>query len=221
MVIALLMAFALSLDGFGVGLAYGLRRIRLPFGSLAVIALCTVLAMGVSMLFGNGVVLWMKFIPAQLLGAIIILCLGTFQLIRTVFNIDEKVPNNQAIPVIASLNQTAVNEQPVFRIQLPFLGLIVQVLRNPDLADIDGSGGISLRESMLLGCALAMDAFASGIGAALAGMTLSVIGIAALFLLAMIRLGQVLAGKIPEILINKAKLLPGMILILIGLGKLI
>ena len=217
---ALLMAFALSLDGFGVGLAYGLRRIRLPLGSLLVIALCTVLAMGVSMLFGSWVVLWLKFIPAKLLGAIIILGLGTFQLIRAVLNTEKKVPLSQAVPVMASIDQAWVVE-PVFRIQLRFLGLVVQVLRTPDLADIDGSGGISLRESLLLGSALAMDAFASGIGAALAGITLSVIGIVALTQLGMIRLGQILAGKIPEFLMTKAKFLPGIVLIFIGLAKLI
>lgn len=221
MVITLLMAFALSLDGFGVGLSYGLRRIRLQFSSLLVIAFCTVLAMGISMLFGNWVTFWLKFIPAQLVGAIIILSLGTFQLIRAMFNTEDKVPITQAVPVMASINQTVVIEQPIFRIQIRFLGLIVQVMRNPDSADIDGSGEISLKESILLGSALAMDAFASGIGAALAGMTLSVIGIVALTQLIMIRFGQVLAGKIPEILMHKAKLLPGMVLILVGLGKLI
>ncbi|MFZ3101009.1 MAG: sporulation membrane protein YtaF [Desulfitobacteriaceae bacterium] len=217
---ALLMAFALSLDGFGVGLAYGLRRIRLPLSSLLVIALCTVFAMGVSMLLGSWVVLWLKFIPAKLLGAIIILSLGIFQFIRAVFKTEKNVCINEAIPVMASINQ-AVLVEPVFRIQLRFLGLVVQVLRTPDLADIDGSGGISLRESLLLGSALAMDAFASGIGAALAGMTLFVIGIVALTQLVMIRLGQVLAGKIPEFLMTKAELLPGLVLIMVGLGKLI
>ena len=164
--------------------------------------------------------MWLKFIPAKLLGAIIILGLGTFQLIRAVLNTEKKVPLSQAVPVMASIDQAWVVE-PVFRIQLRFLGLVVQVLRTPDLADIDGSGGISLRESLLLGSALAMDAFASGIGAALAGITLSVIGIVALTQLGMIRLGQILAGKIPEFLMTKAKFLPGIVLIFIGLAKLI
>ncbi len=76
--VALLMAVALSLDGLGVGLAYGLRRIRLPLSSLIVIALCTVFAMGISMLLGSWVTLWLRFIPARSLGALILLVLGFF-----------------------------------------------------------------------------------------------------------------------------------------------
>lgn len=217
---ALIMAIALSLDGFGVGLAYGLRRIRIPMGSMAMIALCSVLAMGVSMLFGNWVVLWLKFIPARFLGAAILLILGIIQLIRAIRHSSKKEFIRDAVPAIATVSKPLTSE-PVFRIQLRFLGLVIQVLRTPDLADVDGSGGISLRESLLLGSALAMDAFASGIGAALAGMTLTVIVIVAITQIAMILLGQLLAGRIPAALMAKAEFLPGTVLIIVGVGKLI
>ena len=217
--VAMLMAVALSLDGFGVGLAYGLRRIRIPMSSLIVIALCTVFAMGISMLFGSWVMLWLRFIPARLLGATILLTLGFFQLARAIWNRKREI-FPQAVLAMAVVVQKPVLE-PVFRFQLSFFGLVIQVLKTPDIADVDGSGGISLRESLLLGSALAMDAFASGIGAAMAGMTLSVIGIVALTQIMMLRLGQQMAGKIPESWTAKAEYLPGAVLILVGLGKLI
>ncbi|MDR3585839.1 MAG: manganese efflux pump [Desulfosporosinus sp.] len=217
--VALLMAVALSLDGFGVGLAYGLRRILLPISSLIVIALCTVFAMGTSMLFGSWVTLWLRFIPARLLGASIILALGVFQLARAIWNHNREI-FPQAVPAIATVLPKMVPE-PVFKVRLQFLGLVIQVLKTPQIADVDGSGGISLRESLLLGSALAMDAFASGIGAAMAGMTLSVIGVVALTQIMMLRIGQQMAGKIPEYWTAKAEYLPGAVLILVGLGKLI
>jgi putative sporulation protein YtaF len=217
--VAILMAVALSLDGLGVGLAYGLRRIRIPMSSLIAIAMCTVFAMGISMLFGSWVTLWLKFIPARSLGATILLTLGVFQLARAIWNRNREI-FPQAVPAIAVVTQKPVLE-PVFRFQLSLFGLVIQVLKTPDIADVDGSGGISLRESLLLGSALAMDAFASGIGAAMAGMTLSVIGIVALTQIMMLRLGQQMAGKIPESWTAKAEYLPGTVLILVGLGKLI
>jgi len=216
--VAMLMAVALSLDGFGVGLAYGLRRIRIPISSLIAIALCTVFAMGISMLFGSWVTLWLRVIPARLLGATILLTLGFFQLARAIRNRQREILP-LAVPAMAVVIQKPMLE-PVFRFQLSFFGLVIQVLKTPDIADVDGSGGISLRESLLLGSALAMDAFASGIGAAMAGMTLSVIGIVALTQILMLRLGQQMAGKIPEYWTAKAEL-PGVVLILVGLGKLI
>lgn len=217
--VAILMAVALSLDGFGVGLAYGLRRIRIPISSLLVIALCTVFAMGISMLFGSWVTLWLRFVPVRLLGATILLTLGVFQLARAIWNRKQEV-FPQAVPAMAAVIQKPVLE-PVFRFQLSFFGLVIQVLKTPDIADVDGSGGISLRESILLGSALAMDAFASGIGAAMAGMKLSVIGIVALTQIMMLCLGQQMAGNIPENWTAKAEYLPGAVLILVGLGKLI
>jgi len=217
--VAMLMAVALSLDGFGVGLAYGLRRIRIPMSSLIAIALCTVFAMGISMLFGRWVTLWLKFIPVQILGATILLALGVFQLGRAIWNRKrEFFP--EAVPAMAVTVQKPVLE-PVFRFQLSLFGFVIQVLKTPDIADVDGSGAISLRESLLLGCALALDAFATGIGAAMAGMTFSIISIVALTLMVMLRLGQQMAGKIPENWTVNAEYLPGVVLILIGLGKLI
>ena len=217
--VAILMAVALSLDGFGVGLAYGLRRICIPVGSLIVIALCTVFAMGISMLFGSWVTLWLRFIPARLVGAAILFTLGVFQLARAIWNRKREI-FPPAVPAIAVVVQEPVLE-PVFRFQLSFLGLVIQVLKTPEIADVDGSGGIDLRESFLLGIALAMDAFACGIGAAMAGMTLSVIAIVALTQIIILCLGQQLAGKIPENWMAKADYLPGAVLILVGLGKLI
>ncbi len=217
--IAMLMAVALSLDGFGVGLAYGLRRIRIPINSLVAIAMCTVLAMGISMLFGGWVTLWLKLIPARLLGALILLSLGIFQLGKAIWNRKEVV-FPQAVPAMTAVHPKPVLE-PVFRFQLRFFGLVIQVLKSPDIADVDGSGVISLRESFLLGCALAVDAFASGIGAAMAGMNLSIIGIVAITQMMMLRLGQEMAGRIPENWTKKAEYLPGAVLILVGLGKLI
>ncbi|AET69069.1 putative sporulation protein YtaF [Desulfosporosinus orientis DSM 765] len=217
--VAILMAVALSLDGFGVGLAYGLRRIRIPINSLIAISMCTVLAMGISMLFGGWVTIWLKLIPARILGASILLALGLFQLGKVLWNRNEKsLP--EAVPAMAAAPPNLVLE-PVFRFQLRFFGLVIQVLKTPDIADVDGSGVISLKESILLGCALAVDAFAGGIGAAMAGMTLSVIGIVALTQIIMLRLGQQMAGKIPANWIDKAEYLPGAVLVLIGLGKLI
>ncbi len=217
--VAMLMAVALSLDGFGVGLAYGLRRIRIPMSSLIAIALCTVFAMGISMLFGSWVTSWLSFIPARLLGATILLTLGVFQLARAIWN-GQRDNFPEAVPAMAVALQKPVLE-PIFRFQLSLFGFVIQVLKTPAIADVDGSGGISLRESLLLGSALAMDAFASGIGAAMAGMTLSVIGLVALTQIMMLRLGQQMAGKIPENWITKAEYLPGVVLILVGLGKLI
>lgn len=214
--VALLIALALSLDGFGVGLSYGMRRIKIPLNSMSVIALCTVVAMGSSMLFGHWLILWFPTAPSKILGAVILLALGGFQLFQAIRN---RIDEEEAVTVMAS--PAPLTYEMVFKIRLEFFGLVIQVLKTPDLADIDGSGTISLGESFLLGCALAMDAFASGIGATLAGIPLYVVFIVALTQMVMLRLGQVLVGKLSYAFLGKAKFLPGTVLVIIGLTKLI
>lgn len=228
----LLLAVALSLDGFGVGLSYGLRRIRLPGISFVIISLCTVFTMGISMLLGRYLELFLNFISPRLIGAVLIIGLGGFQLIRAIrkqlTGLAEAEADDSAVAVVAlqpvaepKAALASVSAYPLMKIRLGFFGLVIQVMRTPDLADMDGSGGISLKESFLLGFALALDAFASGIGAALTGMYISEIAVVALTQLFIIRCGQLLAGKIPDRWIKKAEYLPGAVLILVGLGKLL
>ena len=63
----------------------------------------------------------------------------------------------------------------VFRIRP--LGLVVKILREPTVADTDTSGMIDIKEALLLGSALALDALGAGLGAAATGYNLSLIHI--------------------------------------------
>ncbi|MDR3288128.1 MAG: sporulation membrane protein YtaF [Peptococcaceae bacterium] len=219
--IGLLLAVALSVDGFGVGLSYGLRRIRLPVSSLSVITLCTILAMGISMLLGNILRLGISFFPVKLLGAAMMIALGVWQIAKAVkrrLAVQPPSAEPAVIPALASVPPRA--QQQLLNIRINYLGLVIQVLRTPDLADIDGSGVITFRESILLGIALAVDAFISGMGAAMTGIGFSVVILVAATQLLMIKSGQWLAQVTPEDLIQKAEFLPGAVLIFVGLGKI-
>ena len=99
-------------------------------------------------------------------------------------------------------------------------GLVIQVLKTPDVADMDGSGTISPAESILLGAALALDAFASGMAVTMTGFPYYIIGLVAVMTALMIRSGQMLIGKIPCGFLSKAKYLPGIMLIAIGILKI-
>ena len=216
---ALLLALGLSLDGLGVGFSYGLRRIRIPIGSMAIIALCTIIAMGSSMLFSKGVAQALFFIPVRWLGASILIIIGGIQLVKarkSKVRVKEKIGGFK-LPVVHYTQPIATL---ITKIQLPSFGLIIQVLKSPNLADADCSGIISVKESFLLGSALAMDAFAAGIGASLSGIHLSIIFIVALTQVMIITLGHALTGKVSESILVKTKYLPGTLLIILALVKL-
>lgn len=99
---------------------------------------------------------------------------------------------------------------------------MIQVLKEPASADADRSGIVTGREAFLLGLALSMDSFGAGIGAALLGLhmlsTSLCVGICAFAFISLgERIGQQL-GAVQKY--QKMALLPGMILICIGISRL-
>lgn len=215
---ALVIAIALSLDGFGVGMAYGLKRIRLTPGSLCIIGFCTALAMSLSMLFGHLIAPMLTVISPRTFGAVILILIGCYQLYQAMKN---RVVLQEAIPVMATVAQDINTYKPLFSINLSMFGLVIQVLHTPDVADRDGSGIISANESILLGMALSMDAFAAGMSVTMTGISSYVIAMVALLQVMMIWAGQGLTGKMPMELLAKVKFLPGIVLMIIGILKII
>jgi putative sporulation protein YtaF len=215
--IALIIALALSVDGFGVGMSYGLKRIKIPLGSMCIIAFCTAAAMGISMLFGHLIAPRLTVISPRALGAAVLITIGCYQLLQAL----KRSKAEKAVPVMTTMAQEPESYKTLFSIKLSLFGLVIQVLRTPDAADIDGSGTISPNESILLGIALALDTFASGMAVTMTGVSLYVIGLVALMQILMIWAGQVLTGKLPSEVLAKAKFLPGAVLVVIGSLKMI
>lgn len=78
----LLLAFAVSVDGFGVGVTYGIRQIRIPLRSVFVISICSGLVILLAMLIGSLIVEWIPAYLATAIGAIILIAIGIWALIQ-------------------------------------------------------------------------------------------------------------------------------------------
>jgi putative sporulation protein YtaF len=197
-------AVALSLDGFGVGVAYGMRKIKIPILSLVVISLTSSIAIGISMLFGHLVAKYISIKAAEIVGALILISVGAWIVIQ-----------------IRSKKDTVSKE--LLNLRIKPLGLVIHILREPTIADFDKSGIISIKEALILGFALAMDSLGAGFGAAMAGfkplLTIPVVGMAKFFL---VNLG-VYTGRncVSNWLGERTAGLPGWVLILLGLASVI
>jgi len=154
----MLFALAVSGDGLMVGMAYGIRKIKIPCTSLLIIALASALAVSVSMLLGKGLGMLISPQQAKTAGAALIFAIGVYFLLQA------------ARQKIMHLQQS--EEDPLLTLHCNALGIIIQILKKPASADFDCSGEISLREAFFLGLALAMDALGAGAGLALAGMNI-------------------------------------------------
>lgn len=189
---------ALSLDGFVAGLAYGLRRIKVPIVSMLIISLTSGVAISLSLALGQVAAQGIPPELARQLGGGLLILLGLWILLQALRQSTERV----------------------LRLRIPQLGIVFQVLLEPLDADMDRSGCISPREAAILGTALALDAFAAGFAIALSGLSSVFVPLfVALGLFILLNLGMALGRHSPFLLGNKVSLLPGFLLIALGVFR--
>lgn len=189
---------ASNLDNAGVGIAYGVRKIRIPWYSNLAIAIISFLATLISGLFGNLISTWISPWIGQLIGTIVIIGVGVWVLL-----------------------QPYVEKRPIPKETSP-TSSFTRLLQNPEEADIDSSKSISLAESILLGIALAMNALAGGFNAGITQLniwyTSLSVGIFSFILLALCAgFGEKFAA---EKLGNRATVISGLLLIFIGFRQM-
>lgn len=212
-------AVALSLDGFGVGISYGMRKIKIPFASLFVISLTSSVAIGVSMLCGHLVSKYISIKIAEIMGAVILISVGVWIVIQT-WKQNKNVPPAEEG---SKKNIEGSGSKQILKLKIKAFGLVIQILREPTAADFDKSGIISTREAVLLGLALAMDALGAGFGAAMTGfrpfITPVVVG-GVKFIL--VSTGSYIGRRYTAHWIgDKAAVLPGWVLIILGIARVI
>lgn len=226
------LAFAVSLDGFGVGVTYGLRKIRIPFLSVFIIACCSGFIIWLSMQAGGWLSHYISESAAKLVGAAILIAIGCWALIqltrsRSGEDEDDLIAANSKqaeLSDVSGIGATSVDEAAqLLKLELKSLGLVIQILRAPQSADVDRSGIISASEAVMLGVALSLDALGAGLGAALLGLpalltSIVIAAASAIFLVSGTRLGLRYSARRGMYALSY---LPGILLIMMGITKLL
>lgn len=204
-----LFALAVSGDGFAVGIAYGINRIRIPIFSLIVIASASALAVTISMICGKGLLMVIPDSISSGIGASILILIGIYFLLRAGKDKIRNIETNENEP-LATLN-------------LNSLGIIIQILKKSSTADLDHSGEISTKEAFFLGLALALDALGAGVGVAMAGFNIFITAISVGVLKFLLVNSGIYLGSIIKSGYIKATstIIPGIIFIAIGIFELI
>jgi len=184
---------AVSLDSFGVGMTYGMRKIKVHFFPLLIIMSCSGMMVFIAMTIGNIISAYISSNITSSIGGIILIFLGLFMLV-SIFSDSKKSFSNHIF-----VHQS--------------------VLSSPQKIDKDRSGTIQFNEAIILGSALAMDAFGAGIGVSMMGYkpiltAILIAGMSGGFLFIGMRTGFLLS-KIK--VLSKLTFLPPIILISIGI----
>ncbi|WP_025716674.1 MntP/YtaF family protein [Paenibacillus sp. 1-18] len=233
----LLLAFALSLDSFGVGVTYGLRKMKIPLLSIAIISVCSGLVIGISMQLGALLSRVLSPVYTTVFGAVILICIGCYSLIQALHRkedltddpvigsvLDQKKGAGSTETAKTSLNAPEIQqERTVFSLEFRKWGLVIRILRSPSAADMDSSGSISAMEAVWLGIALSVDAFGAGLGAAMLGFqplstALAITLFSGTFLIAGMKAGFFLSAFR---FMKALGVLPALLLIMMGILKLL
>lgn len=205
----LTLTIAVSLDSFGVGLTYGMRKLKIPIKSLAIISFCSAVILFIAMKSGDILLSWVPVNHAEKIGGYILIGIGMFALYQ-VFKPERKD------------KITEIEEKMMLRFEIKSLGIVIQILKRPTMADFDRSGIITGIEAIMLGIALSLDAFGAGLGASLLGFpalltALCVALTSSLFLVTGLLLGHKFSKSD---FLKKISYFPGMLLIILGIFKI-
>ncbi|WCN37343.1 sporulation membrane protein YtaF [Aneurinibacillus uraniidurans] len=194
----LTIAFASNLDNLAIGIAFGVRSTRIPTMSNVIIALITMVGTYLSMTIGEIVAFYMSGLVANVLGAVLISGIGLWTIV------DSWRKWGTEIPV---LNHETSSDP----------------IRNPYAADVDKNNIISVKESVALGIALAMNNLAVGIGAGATSVSpLLTTMFAGLFSLAFIGFGSKVGYVMARTWFGKySGIIGGVLLFLIGIYEMI
>lgn len=192
----ILLGFAVSMDGFFAGIAYGIKKIHIPILSLAVIGAATLFYTGLAAYGSHFLVSILNSKITTIIGSLLLMSIGAVSIIK-------QLP----IPCQSHMNNN----------------IFLHVIETPEKADMDHSNRLNTIEALLLGTALGIDnmvaTFAAGLAESLPIYTPLVMCIMQTLLLYS---GIVVSKKIisPR-LKERLAYLPGIVLILIGLFRII
>jgi putative sporulation protein YtaF len=214
MAAAFLIAIAVSIDSFSIGIAYGIKGLRIPAKSIIIVSLISFTTVLLSMALGNAMANLMSEYVAKVFSSIILVILALWMW-------KQSKPSKGTVQGEGNDPKRA---QIILNIRLKSLGVVINILKEPSKADVDISGTIESKEALLLGMALSLDSLGVGVGAAVAGANILLTPfLVVIFSIAFIVLG-INIGQRHKLLINKnlkVRYLPSLILVFVAILRII
>lgn len=200
---SLLFGISANIDNFTVGIAYGIKKIKIGILSNLLIAIISAVGTFLSMSIGTFIIHFMSPKIANILGSSILILLGLWFTINFYIKQHSKIINDQC-----SIENNSYRYK--------------ELLDTPEMADIDKSGYIDAKESISLAFALTINNIGVGIGASITGLNiLLTTGITFIFSIISILLGCLIGNSCFSKLFGKyAPLVSGIIIIVLGAYEL-
>jgi len=210
-----ILSLSLSLDALGVAISYGMKNVRITILPKVMLFLSSMICSYIGVLVGNIILKSLGIHNAKIIGIICMIMIGLWMLSKS---------RDKQASIEDSFKNIAEKEKKLLEFAIKSIGITIMVIKNPVKGDIDNSGRIDVKEAVMLGIALNIDAAMGCMGSVMAGLpfTWMPIFIATAQLIS-IQLGGWLGKKIS----NKRQfndkivsLVPGIVLISLGIVKI-
>lgn len=154
----LFMLLSINLDSLVAGFSYGMRTVKIPLLSAAIISFFSVLYSALALTIGSSISNYIPTNISKCIGAFLMICIGVLVIINSIKESPEK-------------SDYVHKEKKGFNLSIKSLGITISILRDPSLCDFDFSQVIDPREAIYLGFALSADAIGVALGCALSGIS--------------------------------------------------
>lgn len=197
---ALLFSISSNLDNIVVGMAYGIKKIKIPWFPNIIIAFITSLGTFLSMIVGSYI---SDFLPSSIsnsIGATIIILLGVYFLIQSILNIIKQKKSKEI--ALKDIND---------------------MVEYAEKSDLDKSGDISIKESIFVALGLTINNLGNGIAASITGVSIHFTVLFTFILsIVLISSGEAIGHHVIGRFCGKyAPLISGILLIILGLIEIL
>ena len=218
---SIILAISSSIDSLGIGITYGIKNTKITYSSKLILFAISFCVSIISIWFGDTVKNIFSDFYTKLIGTIILFLMGIFMIFQSLHK-EDKFCN---IEKSSKSLEPILEKEKIYSFFIKFLGITIQIIKNPNCSDFDNSNLIEPKEALFLCIFLSLDSFCIGIGGSMMGISSIFFPIfIGIFQLIFLSIGNFIGKKIknfhflPE---NIWSILSGILLILIGLSKIV
>ena len=147
------LTIALSIDSLGIGISYGIRKISFHKTSIFIISLISLTFSSISIYFGKLVTGIFSEKTTTFISIFILFFIGLWVILQT-------YKNDKSCEIYKKQN---FKEKTIFSVFIKSLGISINIIKCPEICDIDNSSKIEPKEAIYLGFALSIDSIGAGI----------------------------------------------------------
>jgi putative sporulation protein YtaF len=200
---AVLFAFSSNIDNLTVGIAYGIKKTKIQLSGNILIAIITSIGTFLSMTVGRLITSIISVRVANSLGSIILVAIGLWFIFDFIRN--ERKNYNKSINTESS----------------ELLGY-KKIMESPEIADVDHSGYIDVKEAVSLALALTINNLGTGVAASITGINIP-LAVAATFIFSIVTLevGGIIGNSAFSKIFGKyTNFVSGVIIVILGVYEM-